>query len=83
MKKGIIMFILFGVLMGGILLLYFTSNQYHSYLIVSAIKKNDLQKVERLIEKYPEAIDTFPTVLPRWMRLAMDMHATYNPLQTA
>ena len=86
MKKGrLLFFVIVSVLLviGGIMLLYFTSDYYHSHLIVSAVQYEDLSKVEKLVEKYPTAIDEFPTILPRRVRIIMDMYAPKNPLLAA
>jgi hypothetical protein len=42
--------------------LYFYNNQHFSWLLVDAIRENDIQKVERIIDKFPHGNINSPTI---------------------
>ena len=60
------------------------STYYHSLLLESAIKKNNLDKTVAIITKYPETINHLPTIMPRWWRVVCDYdHTVMYPLNHA
>lgn len=81
MKKGILLLLLsfiIGMFTGcGSIRNYFDSRD-----LINAIQENDIQKVEEIIKKNPECVNTIPTVMTKGMLSAMNLRGTY-PLTEA
>ncbi|MBE6632774.1 MAG: hypothetical protein E7620_00360 [Ruminococcaceae bacterium] len=85
MRKKLLLVAVVVLLFIGITVSFLCSDVYHSRQIVKAVQKDDISEVERLIEKYPEAIDEIPTFLPAWLLTILDVWGSYsfNPLCAA
>lgn len=81
MKNGILLLLL------SFIIVMFTGcasvrNYFDSIELTSAIRGNDIQKVEEIVEKNPDCINTLPTVMTKGMLSAMNLRGTY-PLTEA
>ena len=55
----------------------------HSQRMVDAIKQNDYESLQKLVQKHPNAINTTPISLPYFLRRLMDSAPKYPPLHVA
>lgn len=57
--------------------LYLNSNFYWSKKLVSAIKEENIVEVQKIVEKKPDCINTYPTLSPDWWQCLMDQSIAY------
>ena len=88
MKRKILVIITFIIaahvaLITGLLIIFFNSNYYYQRKLVKAIYEKDIVEVQRIIEKKPSCINTYPTVTSsRLLDILVEERARY-PLNQA
>lgn len=81
-RKILIIFVASLVLVGILFLVYFNSNYYYSKKLVSAIKAENIIEVQKIIEKKPTCINTYPSITSKGYHSAMNWRVFY-PLNEA
>ena len=85
MKKPILVvaILLFGIcLVGGVIGFHRMTNYYYSKKLVEAIRLEDVELAEQIVQKHPNAVDTFPSLTPRWWHALLGYRVRY-PLNEA
>ncbi len=72
--------LMFAAIIGSII--YFNSSFFHAVRLVRAIKSDDMEEVQRIVEKDPASINRYPTVAPPFWQSAMNRKDMY-PLTQA
>lgn len=80
-KKSIILVMAF-ILTGGIWVMLLNSNYYYSQKLISAIREGNIAAVQKIIEKKPSCINTYPSITSNWWHSAMNWRVCY-PLTEA
>lgn len=62
--------------------LFFNSNYYYSKKLISAIKEENITEIQKIIDKKPDCINTYPSIASKWWQSAMNKRA-YFPLNEA
>lgn len=70
------------VLNGTVILLILNSNYWYSNKLVSAIYDHDIKKIEQILEKKPDCVNTFPNILPNSITSIIEATSNY-PLTIA
>jgi len=81
-KKLIIIISLPIILISALLIIYFNSDFYYSKKLVKAIEREDCAEIQTIIEKHPDAINTYPSISPDWWQSVMGIRIHY-PLAVA
>ncbi|MBE5866787.1 MAG: hypothetical protein E7292_11370 [Lachnospiraceae bacterium] len=63
--KKILVILISIICFGGICGIIFNSNFYYSKKLVQAIRAEDLNEIESILEKKPDCVNTYPSILPR------------------
>lgn len=81
-RYRLLLFLLAVALLADAILLYTHSTKYRSKQLVKAIEAGDYQKAEQILQKDPDAVNCYPTIMPLVSRLFCDYIVQY-PLAVA
>ena len=83
MKRKILIIIVAGLILVGVAVtMFLNSNYYYSQKLISAIKEEDIITVQKIIEKKPTCINTYPSITSKGWHSAMNWRVCY-PLNEA
>ena len=83
MKRKIIVIVVTSlILVAGALAMFLNSDYYYAKKLVSAIKDENIIEVQRIVEKKPSCINTYPSITTKWWHSAMNWRVCY-PLNEA
>lgn len=66
----------------GLSVVLLNSNYMYSKNLCSAIERNDIEAVQKILAKKPSCVNTLPTLKPKWVRAFLEERACY-PLSYA
>lgn len=82
MKKALVGAAFFLLLVIIVLLCILNSNYYYSKKLVTAIRNEDISKVQQIISRKPSCVNEYPSITPKWWHSAMNWRIVY-PLTEA
>ena len=62
--------------------MYFNSNYYYAKKLISAIREENINVVQQIVEEKPNCINTYPSITSKWWHSAMNWRV-YYPLNEA
>lgn len=62
--------------------LYYDSDNYHSKMLVEAIREENIDAVQQIVEKKPTCINEYPSIMPMWWFTLVES-PIYHPFNEA
>ena len=82
MKKLFVFGVVVSLLICIVAVVFFNSNYYYSKRLITAIQEQNMTKIQQILQKKPECINTYPSITPKWWHSAMNWRVMF-PLTEA